>query len=129
MLPLIGCSHKLLSIVKSFHNGMMSTVQFGGDMPKEFGIKSSVKQGCVLAPTLFGVFFSLLMKHAFGSSNDGVFVHSRSDGCLFNLACLRSESKVNKVLIRDLLFADDAAIDGWSSKVHGQISQIATCSD
>jgi len=47
---------------------------------------------------------------AFLSSNDGVFLHSRSDGHLINIARLRSKSKINKVLIGDLLFADDAAI-------------------
>ena len=70
MLPLIGCPPKVLSIVKSFQNGMMSTVQSDGDISEEFGIKSGVEQGCVLAPTLFGIFFSLLLKHAFGSSNE-----------------------------------------------------------
>ena len=32
MLPLIGCAPKLLSIVRSFHDGMMSTVQFDGNV-------------------------------------------------------------------------------------------------
>ncbi len=46
-LPLIGCPPKLLSTVKSFHD-VMSTVQFDGDLSDEFGVKSGVKQGCVL---------------------------------------------------------------------------------
>ena len=54
MLPIIGCPPKLLSLIRSFHEGMLSTVQFVGDISKAFGIKSGVKQGCVLAPTLFG---------------------------------------------------------------------------
>ena len=82
MLPLIGCSPKLLSTVRSFHNGMMSTVQFDGNVSAEFGIESGVKQGCVLAPTLFGIFFALLIKHAFKRSTDGIYLHSRSDGWL-----------------------------------------------
>ena len=65
MLPQIGCPPKLLSIVRSFHDGMMSIVQFDGDVSAEFGVKSGVKQGCVLAPTLFGIFFALLLKLAF----------------------------------------------------------------
>ena len=32
MLPLIGCPPNLLSFVKSFHDGMMSTVQFNEDI-------------------------------------------------------------------------------------------------
>lgn len=68
MLTLIGCPPKLLSIVKSFHDGMMGTVQYNGCMSDTFNIKSGVKQGCVMAPTLFGIFFALLLKHAFKSS-------------------------------------------------------------
>ena len=89
---------------------MMSTVQFDGDLSDEFGVKSGVKQGCVLAPTLFGIFFSLPLRHAFHTSTDGVYLRSRSDGSLFNTARLRAKTKLRAVTIRDMLFADDAAL-------------------
>ena len=73
-------------------------------------IKSGVKQGCVLAPTLFGIFFSLLLSHAFKQSNDGTYLHTRSNGKLYNLARLRAMTKVRRVLIREMLFADDTAL-------------------
>ena len=110
MLPLIGCPPKLLSIVRSFHDGMMSTVQFDGNVSAKFGVKSGVKQGCILAPTLFGIFFALLLNHAFKRSTDGVYLHSRSDGCLFNISRLCAKTKTRTVTIRDLLFADDVAM-------------------
>ena len=88
----------------------MSTVQFDGNMSSEFEVKSGVKQGCVLAPTLFGIFFALLLKHAFKSTRDGVYLHSRSDVRLFNISRLRTKTKSRKVTIRDLLFADDAVL-------------------
>ena len=110
MLPLIDCPSKLLSIVRSFHDSMMSTVQFDGDMSAEFGVKSGVKQGCILAPTLFGIFLVLLLKHAFKSSTDGVYLHSISDGCLFNISRLCTKTKTRTVTIRDMLFADDVAM-------------------
>ena len=110
MLPIIGCPPKLLSLIRSFHDGMLSTVQFVSDISNAFGIKSGMKQGCVLAPTLFGIFFALLLKHAFRISSDGVYFHTRTDDRLFNIARLRSKSKISKVTVRDLLFADDAAI-------------------
>ena len=95
MLPIIGCLPKLLSLIKSFHDGMLSTVQFVGDISSAFGIKSCVKQGCVLEHTLFGIFFALLLKHAFGASSDGVYLHTRKNGRLFNIARLRSNSKTS----------------------------------
>ena len=104
------CPPKLLSLIRSFHDGMLSTVQFVGDILSAFGINSGVKQCCVLAPTLFGIFFALLLKHAFGTSSDAVYFHTRTDGRPFNIARLRSKSKMTKVTVRELLFADDAAI-------------------
>ena len=43
-------------------------------------------------------------------STEGNYIRTRSDGRLFNLARLRAKTKVRKVLIRDMLFADDAAV-------------------
>ena len=70
----------------------------------------------MLAPILFGIFFSLLLKHAFKSSTDGIYLHSRSDGHLFDIARLRAKSKKRTVNIRDLLFADDAALVSHSEE-------------
>ena len=89
---------------------MNGTVQFDGSSSDPLSIKNGVKQGCVLAPTLFRVFFSLLLCYAFGESEDGIFLHTRSDGNLFNLARLRAKTKVRRALIREMLFADDAAL-------------------
>ena len=52
-------------------------------------------------------FFSPLLL-CFKHFTEGVYLHTRSDGKLFNLARLRAKTKVRKVLIRELLFADDA---------------------
>ena len=68
--------------------------------------------GYVLAPTLFGIFFSLLLFYALSQSEDGVYLHTRSDGNLFNLARLRAKTKVRKVLLRDTLrvpYSDSSA--------------------
>lgn len=106
----IGCPPKLYSMIRSFHDGTQATIQYDGSMSEPFDIKSGVKQGCVLAPTLFGILFSLLLKHAFGNSTKGVYMHTRSDGRLYNIARLRAKTKVRKIIIRDMVFADDAAV-------------------
>ena len=56
ILAKIGCPPTLLSIVKSFHDNMKGTVLFDGNTSDPFNIPRGVKQGCVLAPTLFGIF-------------------------------------------------------------------------
>ena len=82
LLEKIGCPPKLRSLVVSFHEDVKGTVMYNGSCSDPFPVKSGVKQGCVLAPTLFGIFFSLL-SHAFRSSSDGVYLHTRTDGKLF----------------------------------------------
>ena len=110
LLKKIGCPPKLHSIIESFHTDMQSTVCFNGATSDPFPINSGVKQGCVLAPNLFGIFFSMLLFHAFKDNEDGIYLHTRSDGKLYNLARLRAKTKVRHVTIREVLFADDAAM-------------------
>ena len=44
----------------------------------------------------------------FYESEDKIFNHTRSNGNLFNIARLRAKTKVYRVLIREMLLADDA---------------------
>lgn len=110
ILDRIGCPPKLLSILRSFHENQQCTIIAGGDQSQPFTVISGVKQGCVLAPTLFGIFFSCVLHYAFNDCPRGVYLHTRSDGKLFNLARLKAKTRVRSVLIRELLFADDAAL-------------------
>lgn len=95
ILKKIGCPPTLLSIISSFHENTHSTINFDCTSSQPFKITSGVKQGCVLAPTLFGIFFSTLLQYAFQDSQEGVFLHTRSDGKLFNLARLRADKSQN----------------------------------
>ena len=116
LLKKIGCPPQLPSITASFHDDMKGTISYDGEASEPFPMHSGVRQGCVLAPTLFGIFFSLLLKFAFEQSTEGVHLHTRSDGKLFNLARLRAKTKVRTVLIREMLFADDAALSSHTEE-------------
>ncbi|XP_066289741.1 uncharacterized protein [Branchiostoma lanceolatum] len=59
--------------MESFHTNMKGTVPYSGNLSEPFNIRSGVKQGCVLAPTLFGIFFALLLKQAFGTATEGIY--------------------------------------------------------
>ena len=110
VLPKIGCPPKLHSMIEYFHTDTKGTVQFNGSFSEPFEIRSGVKQGCVLAPMLFGTFFGLLLKHGLDTTTAGVYFRTRSDDRLFNLARIRANTKISNDLIRDMLFADDAAV-------------------
>ena len=89
---------------------MKRTVLYDGAISDPFNILSGVKQGCVLAPTLFGIFFATLLKHAFGKCTEDIYLRTRSEGNLFKLSRLRAKTRVHEKYVLDLLFADDAAI-------------------
>ena len=110
VLKRIGCPPTLLQLIISFHEDMTACIQYEGNISDRFDVKSGVKQGCVLAPTLFGIYFAALLHHAFKDSQDGVFIRTRSDGSMFNIRRLKSKTKTTLELIRELLFADDAAL-------------------
>ena len=110
ILKRIGYPPRLLNIIASFHEDTHNTVSFNGTTSEAFPVSRGDKQGCVLAPTLFGIFSSLLPQNAFSDCDEGVYLHTRTDGKLFNIARLRTKTKVRRILIRELLFADDAAL-------------------
>ncbi|XP_078664108.1 uncharacterized protein LOC144907177 [Branchiostoma floridae x Branchiostoma belcheri] len=117
-------------LVISFHEDMEACIQFDGSTSAHFDIKKGVKQGCVLAPTLFSIYFAALLRFAFDGSHDGIYIRSRTDGSLFNLARLRAKTKTVESLLRDLLFADDAAlVSHKEAGLQGHINNLAKACD
>ena len=53
------------------HTGMMVNVRNGGEVSVTYSITIGVKQGCVLAPTLFSIFLSAMLDEAFRDLGDG----------------------------------------------------------
>ena len=83
-------------------------------------------------PTLIGIFFSLIIQHAFQFCSEGGLLHrTRHDGKLLNLTRLRAKTKVKTVLLREMLFADNAAfVSHTESGQQAIIDRFATtCQD
>ena len=109
-----GCPRKFIAIVQQLHDGMLARVQSNGATSEPFPVTNGVKQGCVLAPTLFSMFFAAMLMDAFGDDNLGIGINYRYDGSIFNLRRLQAKTKVTKDTINDLLFADDCALNATS---------------
>ena len=75
---------------------------------------NGVKQGCVLAPMLFGLMFSAMLTDAFADTDIGIGIRYRMDGSIFNLRRLKAKTKVKTNTINDFLFADDCALNSIS---------------
>ena len=74
-----------------------------------FPVTNGVKQGCVLASTLFSMMFSAMLTDAFQDGDNGIPIRYRFDGKLFNLRRLQAKSKVQTEVLDEFLFADDMA--------------------
>ncbi|KAK3509681.1 hypothetical protein QTP70_008422 [Hemibagrus guttatus] len=110
LLRKYGCPEKFTSMIESLHTGMKANVRDGGETSETFDVTNGVKQGCVLAPTLFSILLSAMLKEAFQGMKDGVYIQSRPDADLFNTTHFKARTKSTLVLIRELLFADDSAL-------------------
>ena len=109
-----GCPQKLITMVRQFHDGMMASVQDQSASSASFSVTNGVKQGCVLAPTLFSMMFSAMLQHAFTDDSNSIKYNCRFDGGLFNLRRLQAKTKIQTGTVCELLFADDSALAAGS---------------
>jgi len=105
-----GCAPKFIHMVRQFHDGMQASVKSSGNNSDPFPVTNGVKQGCVLAPTLFSIVFSAMLKEAFSSPPPGINIRYRTDGGVFNQRRLQAKTKRKETMVCDLLFADDCAL-------------------
>ena len=82
-------------------------------------VTNGVKQGCVLAPTLFSLVFSAMLKTAFHDDTDSMAIRYGTDGKLFNLRRLQARTKVKQERVRDFLFADDCGLNAQKMRCSG----------
>ena len=89
-----GCPSRLIAMVPQFHDGMQAHVQNDGEFSKPFEVTNRVKQGCVLAPTLFSMMFSAMLMYAFRtvtlvfqSGTVLTAIYSTLEGCKPKLRC------------------------------------------
>ena len=94
-----GCPSKLLRLL---HDRMTATILYKGYETAPFAIHTSVKQGCVVASTLFSIFLAVILILICKLLPSGIELEYRMDGCLFNMGRFRSISMVNRTSIVDL---------------------------
>ena len=109
-LARLGCPPKFVNIARQLHEGMEGCVLYDGEQYGSFNINTGVKQGCVIAPTLFFIFLAAFISLAAVDQAKGVGIIYRTDGELFNIRRLKAKTKVKLTYIVELQYADDCAI-------------------
>jgi len=77
---------------------MKGLVIDSGALTDFFGISNGTKQGCVLAPLLFCIFFAMMLLVAFRNSDIGILIYSRADGNVFYLRLFQARTKTTPSL-------------------------------
>ena len=85
ILSKLGCPTKFVKLIRQFYDDMTGQVLSDVEASELFSISNGVKQGCVLAPVLFNLFFTFVLNHAIRDLEQGVYLRYRLDGLLFDL--------------------------------------------
>ena len=67
-----GCPDKFKLMLRAIHEGMQTQVMIDGETTDAFPVAHRVKQGCVLAPTLFTLFLAALLEVSNRDTTNGV---------------------------------------------------------
>nr|VZI18812.1 unnamed protein product [Spirometra erinaceieuropaei] len=111
-----GCPERFTQMVRQLHDGMLARVTDNGAVSEAFAVTNGVKQGCVLAPTLFSLMFSAMLMDAYRDERPGIRIAYRTDGRLLNQRRMNSQSRVSTATVHELLFADDCALNTTSEE-------------
>ena len=100
---------------------MHARVQDKKEKSVVFPVTNGIKQGCVLAPTLFSIMFSAIFFDAFSGSDNGINIWYLTDGSVFNLRRFQAKAKVKTDIVNEFLFANNCALNA-STKANMQNS-------
>nr|VZI30025.1 unnamed protein product [Spirometra erinaceieuropaei] len=111
-----GCPERFTQMVHQLHDGMMARVTNNGAVSEAFAVTNGVKQGCVLAPTLFILMYSAMLMDAYRDERPGIRIAYRTEGHLLNQRRMNFQSRVSKTYVHELLIADDCALNTTSEE-------------
>ncbi|VDL86887.1 unnamed protein product [Schistocephalus solidus] len=106
-----GCPEQFTHMVHQLHDRMTARVTDNGMVSEAFTVTNGVKQGCVLAPTLFSPMFSAMLMDAYSDEQPGIRIAYRTDGHLLNSRHMKASTRVSTTTVNDWLFADDCALN------------------
>ena len=108
----------------------LARVQNDGAFSDPFPVTNGVKQGFVLAQTLFSMMLSALLTAAFQDGENCIPIRYRFDGKLFNLRSLQVKFKVQTEVLDEFLLVDDMAKGApTEEKMQKDVDQVSDSCD
>lgn len=129
ILGKLGRPPKFIRIIKKLYTDAHARLIVDGKLTKAFEYNSGVKQGCKLAPTLFGIYAAVLLWLAFKKIKPtcSIQIRFRYDGYLLEIRRLKAKTKFPTEFIRKARYADDIAI--FSDTPEGLQSMLTSYND
>jgi hypothetical protein len=136
ILARFGVPSKMIAVIRAFHDGMRASVRIEGELSEPFDVARGLRQGCVLAPLLFNLFFTAVLTVAVERFmadeevvQDLVTIKSRFDTDPIDCKKRNGKTKISRkmLLVRQLwglLYADDAGI---VSKSQASLTKMMEC--
>ena len=102
-----GVPDIMIELIRSLHDGMSATVTVGGGRSEPFSVWNGLRQGCTIAPTLFILYFGLVIDRWLNRYQAaGVEVQFKLGGRLVG-----ERTKIpNSFVLSECLFADNTAL-------------------
>ncbi len=120
VLARFGVPEKLINVIRAFHDGMRACIRLDGDCSVWFLVSQGLRQGCVISPLLFNIFFAAVLMIAElrlladdSIKADLVNIKYRMDVDPLHPAASQKRNAKTKTLRRmlwSMLYADDAGI-------------------
>lgn len=109
VLQKLGVPPTMLDVIRSLHDGMIAKVRVNGDLTDDISVTNGLRQGCTLAPTLFTLYFSVVVNHWRAQCPEaGVSVLYKIGRRL--VGDRTAKSRLSTVTATESQFADDAAL-------------------
>nr|VZI18250.1 unnamed protein product [Spirometra erinaceieuropaei] len=110
------CPERFIQMVRQLHDGMMARVTDKGAVSEAFAVTNGVKQGCVLASTLFSLMFSAMLMDAYHDERPRIRIAYRTDGHLLTPRRVHFQTRASTIILHELPFIDDCALKTTSEE-------------
>ena len=122
-----GVPPKLLQVTRALHEGMQARVRVDGATSEPFPVRTGVRQGCLMAPTLLNLFYAAALDAWRRGVDDDIVLRFRIGASLQSTAAAVAQQAAeggfraeDRTAIHDTIYADDTTIlaSSWETAKH-----------
>jgi hypothetical protein len=110
VLSVYGVDKKVVDLLADLHTGTQAAVKLASSKGEWFDIGRGVRQGCVIAPLLFNIFFDCVVRLAMSHMPEGCGVDLAYNAGAEVIPRFSSNGPSTMLTIANLMYADDLVL-------------------